>query len=167
VLIIVPNVAIDDIEDLITGFRSVILMFRARNADVLILGPTVQAAELKRRHVEECGFQIVDGNAEFFADSGVPTSEITVVVVDRNVRVALRCVGGDARRVIASCLECLDRVVSDTPTPVLILPNLIALDLCQTLIDSFKRADTVEGKVAGIDAAGRPLRRCRRQDTRF
>jgi predicted 2-oxoglutarate/Fe(II)-dependent dioxygenase YbiX len=157
VLMIAPQVGIDDVEHLIAGFRSAILTFRARNTDVLILSPAAQAAALRRRHVGECDIQIIDGNAEFFADSGTPMDEITVVVVDRNIRVALRCVAGPAERVVASCLECLDRVVSDVPAPVLILPNLLARDLCRTLIHRFECANAIEGKVAGIDAAGRPL----------
>jgi hypothetical protein len=77
VLIIAPQVADDDVEQLIASFRSAILMFRARNADVLILSPATQAAALRRRHVRECecNIQIFDCDAQFFADSGTAMTE--------------------------------------------------------------------------------------------
>lgn len=157
VLILVAHASIEEVSRVITAFRSAASLFRARRADVLVLAPAEQAAALGMRSAGQDEIQVIDCSAEFFADHTIPMGEITVAVVDRNIRVALRCAVDPIERTVARCLDCLDQLVSDVPAPVLVLPNVLSREMCRELIDYFECGRAVDGKVAGIDAAGRPF----------
>jgi predicted 2-oxoglutarate/Fe(II)-dependent dioxygenase YbiX len=83
-----------------------------------------------------------------------------VLVLDRNLRVAMRLQPADGADVAAACLECLDRLPREEPrdisqpAPVILLPNLLPLDVCRSLIERFESSPTIDGEVARIDAAG-------------
>lgn len=157
VFMLAADVSIERVGRAVAGFQSAASEFRARKADLLVLTPPERGQTLRSRHVGENDIQVIDCPTWFFADNAVPMDDVTIVVVDRNVRVALRRSVNDIGQTVAQCLECLDQMVREVPAPVLILQNVLSRDMCRTLIDRFESGDVIEGKVAGVDAAGKPF----------
>jgi hypothetical protein len=155
VLIIAPPDSFTEVAPTIAGFDAASPMFEVRNADVLVLSTPDQADMMRALLASDSRVQLIDCNSDLIAESGATEGEIVVGVVDRNLRVALRCNPGSPDVYTADCLECLDRLVPAVPAPVLILPNVLP-HICRTLVDRFEPSNSVEGKVAGVDPAGMP-----------
>jgi predicted 2-oxoglutarate/Fe(II)-dependent dioxygenase YbiX len=132
--------------------------FLARNADVLIL-----AAENPDRlfggmlalppiRTIDCG--------GFLLRCGVGPSDLLVLVLDRNLRIAMRLEAEKDTDTALACLACLDALPFEAPrdiampAPVILLPNLLQHALCRHLIDLFETSPTIDGAVARVDAAG-------------
>jgi predicted 2-oxoglutarate/Fe(II)-dependent dioxygenase YbiX len=156
VLIIAPPDSFTEVAPTIASFDAASPMFEVRNADVLVLSTPDQADTMRALLASDSRVQLIDCNSDLIAESGATEGEIVVGVVDRNLRVALRCNPGSPDVYIAACLECLDRLVSAVPAPVLILPNVLPQVICRTLVDRLELSNSVEGKVAGVDPAGMP-----------
>jgi hypothetical protein len=118
--------------------------FLARNADVLIL-----AAENPDRlfggmlalppiRTIDCG--------GFLSRCGVGPSDLLVLVLDRNLRIAMRLEAEKDTDTALTCLACLDALPFEAPrdiampAPVILLPNLLQHALCRHLIDLLKPA---------------------------
>jgi predicted 2-oxoglutarate/Fe(II)-dependent dioxygenase YbiX len=130
--------------------------FIEHKADVLLLAAAEQEAELRASLAVPPSIEIIRCDEAFMVDSGAHSGRAMVVVVDRNLRVALRLDPASNLDVAACCLTCVSRFPRELPAPVLILPNLLPEDTCDNLIRRFESGTSNEGKVAGIDAAGQP-----------
>jgi predicted 2-oxoglutarate/Fe(II)-dependent dioxygenase YbiX len=145
---------------LVTEFAPRLDAFAQRNTDVLVM------VDDNPRHLfgdnpAAVPIRIVDSGA-FLSRCGVAPHETAVLVLDRNLRIALRVSPAPAADVAPVCLRCLDALPSDTPgdvampAPLLVLPNLLPPAICRFLIDLFESSPTIDGAVARIDAAGNP-----------
>jgi predicted 2-oxoglutarate/Fe(II)-dependent dioxygenase YbiX len=132
--------------------------FSERNADVLIV------VDDNPRHLFSAGLAsipvpVVDGGV-FLSRCGVGPREAVVLVLDRNLRIALRLSPTQHPDAAFACLACLDALPSEAacdsamPAPLLVLPNLLPPALCRFLIDLFESSPTIDGAVARVDAAG-------------
>lgn len=156
VLILAGADAAADLAALVAGFTRDLAGFSERNTDVLLLvddNPRALWPDQQTRpslRTIDCG--------TFLHRCDVGAKDLLVLVLDRNLRVALRA--QPTQDTPAACLACLDRLPHEvprdavTPAPVIILPNLIDRDVCRTLIDRFDNGLTIDGEVARIDAAG-------------
>ncbi len=142
------------VEDLVRQSHA----FAARDADVLILGNEDVVRALKSR--VPAPLRLIDCGTDFLARCGALGGDMTVLVIDRNRRVAARLSPVEERDIAAACLGWLDRLPSEhprdevLPAPVLMLPNLLQPELCRTLIERFESGASIDGEVATIDTAG-------------
>ena len=96
----------------------------------------------------------------FLARCGVGPGDTRVLILDRNLRIALRTDPIGHPALAATCLACLDSLPAEpprdilTPAPAIILPNLLAPSMCRELIALFESSQTIDGSVARVDAAG-------------
>lgn len=159
VLILAGAEALPGLRTLLEDFIANQDVFASRKADIVLL-VNDNPMQLWRNNQPSVPICTVDCGS-FLARCGVGGGDALVLVLDRNLRVALRLSPQQqATDVIATCLGCLDALPQEpprdaaTPAPVIILPNLIGRDLCRTLIERFERGPSIEGEVARIDAAG-------------
>jgi predicted 2-oxoglutarate/Fe(II)-dependent dioxygenase YbiX len=136
--------------------------FIGRDADVLILGTENVARDLRSRMSPHSFVQVIDCDSGFLDGCNAQAGKPVVLVVDRNIRVALQWSPDHAMNIAAACLDCLDDFAREgprdvfLPAPILILQNLLPRALCRTLIERFESGGSVEGKVAMTNAAGMP-----------
>jgi len=95
---------------------------------------------------------------DFLRRCGVDAGQSAVLLLDRNMRVAMRSpVRAD---VAAACLTCLDALPREDPrdarlpAPAIVLPNLLSPRFCRDLIDLFDTSLTIDGTVSRLDADG-------------
>ena len=156
VLILTDADAGRDLPAVISEFIPRLHLFAVRDADVLLVvndnpsGLWPGGRALIR--TIDCG--------RFLDRCGVGAREALLLVLDRNLRVALRFRPGDRADSVATCLDCLDELPHEAPrevsqpAPAIILPNLLSREVCQSLISHFESGPTIDGEVARIDAAG-------------
>ena len=143
---------------LVSTFAPRLNAFAKRNADVLIMVEG-NPWRLFGEALSAVPIRIVDSGT-FLSRCGVARESIAVLVLDRNMRIALRLSPAADGDIVGDCLKCLDALpyeaASDvaTPAPVLVLPNLLPPAFCRSLIELFDCSPTIEGAVARIDAAG-------------
>jgi predicted 2-oxoglutarate/Fe(II)-dependent dioxygenase YbiX len=140
----------------IDGFVSRRESFVSRNADVMVLldDDPLRLGQAQRAQIRtiDCG--------QFLTRCGVGAGDSLLVVLDRNLRVALRSDPAACPDAAAACLECLDDLPCETPgmmsqpAPVIVLPNLLPRALCRSLIERFERSPVIDGEVARTDADG-------------
>jgi predicted 2-oxoglutarate/Fe(II)-dependent dioxygenase YbiX len=132
--------------------------FAQRDADVLVMvdnNPT----HLFGNDLASVPIRVVDSGI-FLSRCNVGPTETVVLVLDRNLRIALRISPAQQPNVAAASLACLDALPHETPrdvsmpAPLLVLPNLLPRAQCRFLIDLFESSPTIDGAVARIDAAG-------------
>ena len=96
----------------------------------------------------------------FLARCGVGPGDTRVLILDRNLRIALRTDPIGHPALAATCLACLDSLPAEaprdiqTPAPAIVLPNLLAPSMCRELIALFESSQTIDGPVARVDAVG-------------
>ncbi len=156
------------VRPLVAEFATLLPNFAARNADVLLLVDDNPQA-LWPIGLESVPLRVVDCG-EFLSLCGVRAADTLILVIDRNLRVALRMLPYDisplARQqsgqsdIASICLACLDQLPFEeprdirAPAPAIILPNLLERSLCRRLIDRFESSPAADGEVARIDAQG-------------
>jgi predicted 2-oxoglutarate/Fe(II)-dependent dioxygenase YbiX len=156
VLILAGTDAVLNLRPAIDAFASRLESFADRNADVMLLLDDNPRGLWPDRPTPvrtiDCG--------QFLGRCGVGARDSLVLVLDRNLRLALRIHPADGRDVAAACLDCLDDLPNEAPravsqpAPAIVLPHLLPRDLCRTLIERFESSPTIDGEVARIDAAG-------------
>jgi predicted 2-oxoglutarate/Fe(II)-dependent dioxygenase YbiX len=168
VLILAGTGAVAKISSLVQEFAAFLPAFAARKTDVLLLVDDDPRA-LWPIDLASVPLRVVDcGN--FLSLCKVRPADALILVLDRNLRVALRMVpngstppGPSLTRqpsIASMCLACLDELPFEeprdicTPAPAIILPNLLARSLCRILIDRFETSAAADGEVARIDADG-------------
>jgi predicted 2-oxoglutarate/Fe(II)-dependent dioxygenase YbiX len=145
---------------LVTEFAPRLDAFARRNTDVLVMVDD-NPRHLFGENLAAFPIRIVDSGV-FLSRCGVAPHETAVLVLDRNLRIALRLSPAQPLDVALACLRCLDALPAEPasdiamPAPLLVLPNLLPPPLCRFLIDLFEASPTIEGAVARIDAAGNP-----------
>lgn len=164
VMIAVHHASPDEVRPVIRAFIQRSEAFAACGADVLLLA----SADVVRRVTDDlpapCPVQIIDCDMHFLARCRIRSGTVALVV-DRNLRVALRLSTGDVVDLVSACLECLAGMPREEardvllPAPVLSLPHLLDRALCRTLIERFESGPSIDGGVAAIDAAGVPQNR--------
>jgi len=163
VLILAGADAEPDLRTIVDGFSPHLDAFAARNADVLIL-VNDNPANLWGGNPPRVPTRTIDCGS-FLPRCGVGAKDALVLVLDRNVRVALclrpnKAPSAAVSELAAACLACLDRLPHEAPrdvampAPVIVLPNLIGRGLCRSLIERFESGRSIDGEVARIDAAG-------------
>jgi predicted 2-oxoglutarate/Fe(II)-dependent dioxygenase YbiX len=96
----------------------------------------------------------------FLARCGVGRGDTLVLILDRNLRIAMRADPAGHPALAAACLACLEALPAEaprdiqTPAPAIILPNLLPPSMCRELIALFDSSQTIDGSVARVDAAG-------------
>jgi hypothetical protein len=160
-LILAHAARIEDVQTVIATFACRLDDFADRHADVLVLGDE----DVARGLPPGGPITSIDCGGSFLAQCGAPTGGASVLVVDRNLRVALCLPPGQCAQAAVACLACLDALPHEAardicqPAPVLLLPNLLPRDLCRALIDRFESGPSMEGGIASIDANGMPRTR--------
>jgi predicted 2-oxoglutarate/Fe(II)-dependent dioxygenase YbiX len=156
--------ALRDLPPVIDQFALQADAFADRGADVLVLGNDDVVRALRGSLAASPFIKTIDGGTGLFAlCSG--GADVTVLVVDRNRRLALRLSAGPPAEIVAACLRSLDDLPREAPrdvalpAPVLMLSNLLSRPMCQTLIERFESGTSIDGEVASIDSAGTPLNR--------
>ena len=156
VLVLVGADAGTRLAPMIDGFIAQHNSFLNRNTDVYLIVDDNPAFVLNSWGA--ClPIRAVDSGS-FLGRCGVGAGDGLVLLLDRNLRVALRS-APDAEAATA-CLECLDSLPSEAardiamPAPAIVLPNLISRGFCQELISLFEASPSIDGEVARIDAAG-------------
>jgi predicted 2-oxoglutarate/Fe(II)-dependent dioxygenase YbiX len=156
VMILVGAEAGTNLPALIGEFTAHLHLFAARGADVLLVvndnpsGLWPGGRALIR--TIDCG--------RFLDRCGVGARGSLLLVLDRNLRVALRLQPDDRADAVAACLDCLDDLPQEAPrdisqpAPAVMLPNLLPREVCQSLIRQFESGPTIDGEVARIDAEG-------------
>ncbi|WP_158932197.1 2OG-Fe(II) oxygenase [Acidisphaera sp. S103] len=154
VLILTGAEALPGLSAAIGGIARCLDAFAVRGADVLLMVDDNPAwlwpdDPLPIRTID-CG--------DFLRRCGVDARQSALLVLDRNVRIAMRSdVHADA---VTACLDCLDALPREEPrdaplpAPVIVLPNLLPRPFCQDLIDLFESSVTIDGTVSRIDADG-------------
>jgi predicted 2-oxoglutarate/Fe(II)-dependent dioxygenase YbiX len=161
-IILAHAVCPDDLRPVIEDFARQPDAFASRDADVLILGDEDVVRALARHPSASWRIQAIDCRTGFLQRCGAPAGAAVALVVDRNLRVAMRLSPGQAVDVAAACLACLDALPREAardvllPAPVLVLPNLLPRELCRGLIERFESGPSIDGGIASIDTAGRP-----------
>jgi predicted 2-oxoglutarate/Fe(II)-dependent dioxygenase YbiX len=156
VLILAGADAAASLRPVIDSFSSMLESFADRNTDVLLLLDDNPLWLWPDRPVLirtiDCG--------QFLERCGVGARDSLLLVVDRNLRVALRSRPAGGPDAAAACLDCLDdsphevsRFVSQ-PAPAIVMPNLLPRDLCRALIERFESSPVIDGEIARTDAAG-------------
>jgi predicted 2-oxoglutarate/Fe(II)-dependent dioxygenase YbiX len=134
--------------------------FAERNADVLLMvneNPT----RLFGDDLGSIPIRIVDCGA-FLSRCGVGPRDTLVLVLDRNLRIALRTAVPPELDIAGACLAALDALPLEpprdvaTPAPVIVLPNLLSRAVCRDLIALFDASPVIDGAVARVDAKGNP-----------
>jgi predicted 2-oxoglutarate/Fe(II)-dependent dioxygenase YbiX len=121
--------------------------FADRNADVMVL-------------VDENPRQLFGGDFPSLPIRTIDCGDSLVLVLDRNLRIAMRLTPEPGADIAALCLAGLDGLPSEAardvsmPAPVVMLPNLLSHAVCRELIALFEAGPTIDGEVARIDAAG-------------
>jgi predicted 2-oxoglutarate/Fe(II)-dependent dioxygenase YbiX len=163
VLLLAGSDAVAESRPVIDGLAQHQAEFAARNADVLLLVDDNPRA-LWPDDPASVPLRMIDcGN--FLQRCGIGRTDTVVLVLDRNLRVALRLPAfgsppSGQSSIISACLACLDQLPheeprdSTMPAPVIMLPNLLARSLCRSLIDRFESSPTIDGEIARIDARG-------------
>ncbi len=168
VLILAGAGAVPGLRPVIDEFAACRRAFAARNVDVLLLvddNPKVLWSDA----LDSVPLRIIDCGT-FLPLCGVGATDALVLVLDRNLRVALRILPTEASsprpsppgqwRIASACLACLDELPHEEPrdasmpAPVIMLPNLLERSLCRGLIERFDSSPTVDGEVARTDADG-------------
>ena len=132
--------------------------FCTRNADVLVMVDD-DPARLLGAHPAATSFRIIDCGG-FLSRCAVAPASILVLLLDRNLRIAMRSDPSENAAIAQTCLACLDALPSEPPrdvampAPAIVLPHLLAPPLCRYLIDLFESSPTIDGAVARVDAAG-------------
>jgi predicted 2-oxoglutarate/Fe(II)-dependent dioxygenase YbiX len=145
---------------LVSEFAPQLDAFAQRNTDVLVMVAD-NPRHLFGDNSTTVPIRIVDSGT-FLSRCGVAPHETAVLVLDRNLRIALRLSPAQPPYAALACLRCLDALPFEAPrdvampAPLLVLPNLLPPPLCRFLIDLFESSPTNEGAVARIDAAGDP-----------
>jgi predicted 2-oxoglutarate/Fe(II)-dependent dioxygenase YbiX len=159
VLILAGAEAADRLTPILGDFAAALDRFAACSADVFLLVDDNPAALLGTA-LDACPVRVIDGG-NFLARCGVGARDILVLVLDRNLRIAMRSDPAAEPAIASACLACLDRLPHEAPreismpAPAIILPNLITGALCRELIALFESSPTIDGAVARIDASGR------------
>jgi hypothetical protein len=168
VLILAGVGAVPGLRPVIDEFAACLPVFATRNVDVLLLvddNPKV----LWPGTLDSVPLRIIDCGT-FLPLCGVGAMDVLVLVLDRNLRVALRIRPTEGpspapsppgqSRIASACVACLDELPHEEPrdvlmpAPVIVLPNLLDRSLCRRLIDRFESSPTIDGEVARIDAQG-------------
>lgn len=131
-------------------------LFAVRDADVLLVVNDNPSGLWPGGHALirtiDCG--------RFLDRCGVGARDALLLVLDRNLRVALRLRLDERADAVTACLDCLDELPHEAPrdvsqpAPAIVLPNLLSREVCQSLIRQFESGPTIDGEVARIDAAG-------------
>lgn len=162
-LVLAGAEALPGLRPVLDEFASRLDAFASRGTDVLLLVDD-NPAQLWQGSQPPGRLRAIDCGS-FLNQFGVGTKDALVLVLDRNLRLAL-LLGRPGRLpaspsdVVAACVACVDALPREpprdvaTPAPVIVLPNLIARDLCRTLIKRFETGPTIDGEVARTDAAG-------------
>jgi predicted 2-oxoglutarate/Fe(II)-dependent dioxygenase YbiX len=156
VLILAGADAAAGLRPVIDGLSSRLGSFVDRNADVLLLlddNPLwLWGDRPAPKRTIDCG--------QFLGRCGVGAGDSLLLVLDRNLRVALRLDPVACPDAAAACLGCLDALPHETPrlvnqpAPVIVMPNLLPRDLCRMLIERFESSPVIDGEVARTDATG-------------
>ena len=139
-------------------FVPYLVAFSERNADVFVMVDDNPAHLFGNDHAS-VPIRVVDSGV-FLSRCGVGPTETVVLVLDRNLRIALRISPVQQANVAVACLACLDALPCEAPrdvsmpAPLVVLPNLLPPAQCRFLIDLFESSPTIDGAVARIDAAG-------------
>jgi predicted 2-oxoglutarate/Fe(II)-dependent dioxygenase YbiX len=168
VLILAGAGAVTGLRPVIDEFAACLRAFAARNVDVLLLvgdNPKILWTDA----LDSVPLRIIDCGT-FLPLCGVGVADAVILVLDRNLRVALRIRPAEApsptpspsgrSRIASACLACLDEMPHEEPrdarmpAPVIVLPNLLERSLCRSLIDRFESSPSTDGEVARIDAQG-------------
>jgi predicted 2-oxoglutarate/Fe(II)-dependent dioxygenase YbiX len=168
VLILAGASAVAKIRSLVEEVAALLPAFAARNTDVLLLVDDNPQA-LWPMGLESVPLRAVDCGT-FLSLCGVRSNDTLILVLDRNLRIALRVRPDDTTSpaqlpngqsdIASLCLACLDQLPFEkprdicAPAPAIILPNLLERSLCRSLIDRFERGAAADGEVARIDAQG-------------
>jgi predicted 2-oxoglutarate/Fe(II)-dependent dioxygenase YbiX len=143
---------------IIAEFIPHLASFADRNTDVLVLVDD-NPGRVFGGDLGLVPIRIVDCGT-FLSRCGVGPNETLVLVLDRNLRIALRSSPGQKPDIVACCLACLDSLPAEAPrditmpAPVVMLPNLLQPALCRDLIELFESSPTIDGAVARVDANG-------------
>lgn len=165
VLILAGGETRNALAGVLDAFAGQLEAFADKGADVLLMVDENPALLLMPAH-RDLPVRVIDCG-DFLRRCGMGPADISVLVLDRMLRVASRqrLEGGmprSAMEAIAISLACLDALPHEPardvvlPAPVTILPHLLPLSMCRYLIDLFERSPTTEGMVARVDAAGNP-----------
>lgn len=157
VLILVGREAAGELPDLLAAMEPCRTIFAARGADMLVIVDDdprgLMDASRQPVRAIDCG--------GFLSRCGVGPRDTIVLVLDRNLRIAL-CTKPDVQpSIAAACLACLEALPSEhpglvsMPAPAIALPNLLSAETCAELIVLFESSPTIDGTVARVDAAGR------------
>lgn len=96
----------------------------------------------------------------FLARCGVGPGDMLVLILDRNLRIAMRADPTEHPSLAEACIACLDSMPAEpprdiqTPAPAIVLANLLSPSMCRELIALFESSQTIDGPVARVDAAG-------------
>jgi predicted 2-oxoglutarate/Fe(II)-dependent dioxygenase YbiX len=137
--------------------------FARHEADILLLidaqGSYVQEYAAKPPQ----GLHVVYCPPEVFHGWGFDSSEPSIVVTDRNMRL-IALIDRDAEpRMAEAALACIAATPAEAPrdillpAPVLLVPNIFSANFCRALIDHFERSDHTVGGMASIDAQGNTI----------
>lgn len=158
VLLLAGARAVGGLTPLILDFASRQGAFTGRNADVWLVVDDNPASLWPH---EPAPIRIIDCG-RLLLDCGVGAEDALLLVLDRNLRVALRHHPRAGEDGVAACLDCLDALPGEAPmdvtqpAPAIVLPNLLPRSVCQALVDRFESSPTIDGEIARIDAAGVP-----------
>jgi predicted 2-oxoglutarate/Fe(II)-dependent dioxygenase YbiX len=156
VLILAGADATAGLRPLIDGISSRLELFADRDADVLLL---LDDNPLWLWPDRPTPIRTIDGG-QFLGRCGIGGCNSLLLVVDRNLRVALRLDPAGCSDAAAVCLDCIDNLPHETPrlvsqpAPAIVMPNLLPRDLCRTLVERFENSPVIDGEVARTDAAG-------------
>jgi predicted 2-oxoglutarate/Fe(II)-dependent dioxygenase YbiX len=98
--------------------------------------------------------------AAYLAKNHVGDHDIRLLVIDRNRRIVWTMSSSDDGAIIATALDQISRLTTEapsaclTPAPILILPHLLSVATCESLIHLFEQGPWTEGAVARVDAHG-------------
>jgi predicted 2-oxoglutarate/Fe(II)-dependent dioxygenase YbiX len=154
VLILVGIEAVRGLSSAIAEIARCLDQFAARDADVMLMvddNPSrLWPSGPPPVRTIDCG--------DFLRRCGVRARQSLLLVLDRNMRIAMRAPLEEHADVVAACLDCLDRLPRETPrdvcqpAPAIVLPNLLSRNFCARLIDLFESSVTIDGTVSRTDA---------------
>ncbi|HBK04763.1 MAG TPA: hypothetical protein DDZ81_02745 [Acetobacteraceae bacterium] len=157
ILILVGAEATGELPAILAAMEPCRTSLASRGADMFVI-------------VDDNPLHLLDGDAlsvraidcgGFLTRCGVGPRETLALVVDRNLRIAMRADPVRDPAIATACLACLDALPSEQPRPVMmpapaiVLPNLLSRAMCEQLIALFESSHTIDGTVARVDAAGR------------
>jgi predicted 2-oxoglutarate/Fe(II)-dependent dioxygenase YbiX len=156
VLILVDGDAFPGQLAVLEAFAANIPAFTARGADVILMVNDNPAWLWPGGHP---ALRMIDCGG-LLSRWGIGARDSLLVVLDRNMRVAMRFRVEEQADAVATCLGCLNALPREVardvsqPAPAIVLPNLLSRSQCESLIELFKNSATIDGTVARIDEHG-------------